>query len=899
MKKLTGEEIIRTYLDFFVKNGHQEVESSSLIPHDDPTVLWVNAGVTPLKKYFDGTEVPSNRRLTSCQKCIRTGDIEEVGKTARHHTFFQMLGNFSIGDYFKEEALTWAFELLTGENYFNIDKNKLYMTVYPDDIDAYNIWVKLGVDPSHIIKLKGNFWEIGEGPSGPDSEIFFDRGVKYDKDNIGIKLLQEEIENDRYIEIWNNVFSQFNAKNGVPRNEYQELPSKNIDTGMGVERMACILQETETNYETDLFMPIMDKISELSLIPYEGQMEFKVIADHVRTLTFAISDGATFENYGRGYVIRRLLRRAVRMGRKLGINQEFMASLVDVVVDKYSNTYPYLTSTKDLVKEQLSKEERLFQKTLLAGEKRLEEIFNTSKVKEISGSDAFKLYDTYGYPFELTLECAEEKGFTVNKEDFDKYMQAQKEMARSRRKNESSMNLQNETLMNYKEESTFVGYEKLGVKTTIIGLIKDNNFVSELTDEGYVVLKENPFYAESGGQVADNGYLKNDSFKAEVVDVSKAPNKQHLLYVKVLSGTIRKDDEVLTNVNRERRESIMKNHSATHLIQKTLQEVLGNNVHQAGSYVDDLGFRFDFNYHGRLSDEIICKIEDLANERVNKKVDAKIEYLSLEEAKNKGAMALFEDKYGSIVRVVTLGDSIELCGGTHVNNTKDIGRIAISAVTNKGADTFRLEGSTDNHIEFKINEGMNAYQNETMKLLEKAKKILKEAQDLDITLNFPYKTAPDNFTSYRDVVLRKNKVEELKKDLKDLEKEYNNKKQEKTINNLEAFMNIKEEINGLEVIISICNDYDVNTLKLVVDTLCNRLNNGLVLLANVNNNSVNFICKTNATNSKINCGNIIRKLASLCEGNGGGSSTFGQGGGRCATDIAKHLLSIKEDIKNL
>lgn len=335
MKRMNSEEIIRTYIDYFKKNGHTEVESASLIPHNDPSILWINAGVTPLKKYFDGTEVPSNRRLVSCQKCIRTGDIEEVGKTARHHTFFQMLGNFSIGDYFKKEALTMAFELLTSPEYFGFDIDKLYVTVYPDDIEANNLWASLGIDPSHIIKLEGNYWEIGEGPSGPDSEIFYDRGEKYDPKKLGIKLLQEEIENDRYIEIWNNVFSQYNAKAGVPRNEYEELPSKNIDTGMGVERMACIMQETETNYETDLFMPIMNAISELSQIEYTGQMEFKVIADHARTLVFAISDGATFENYGRGYVLRRLLRRAVRMGKKLGISHSFMADLVDVVINKY------------------------------------------------------------------------------------------------------------------------------------------------------------------------------------------------------------------------------------------------------------------------------------------------------------------------------------------------------------------------------------------------------------------------------------------------------------------------------------------------------------------------------------------------------------------------------------
>ena len=607
MKKMTSEEIIRTYIDFFVSRGHTEVESAPLIPKDDPSILWINAGVTPLKKYFDGSVVPENRRLTSCQKCIRTNDIENVGLTARHHTFFQMLGNFSVGDYFKTEALTWAYELLTSEKYFGIPKEKLYVTVYPTDTDAYNLWVSFGIDPSHIVKLEGNYWEIGEGPSGPDSEIFYDRGEKYDPNKLGIKLLEEEIENDRYIEIWNNVFSQYNAKNGVPREEYEELPSKNIDTGMGVERMACILQETVTNYETDLCMPIIERIEEICGIKYDGRKEFKVIADHIRALTFALSDGATFENYGRGYVLRRLLRRSVMMSRKLNINKSFMAELVDVVMDKYGNIYPDILPNKQIVKEQITKEEDLFHKTLISGEKRLQELCKNNEQKQISGSDAFKLYDTYGFPVELTVEYAQELGISVDVETFKKYMEMQKNMARNNRKVESSMNLQNELLMNYKEESTFVGYEKLGNQTEVIAMMKNDEFVDELTDEGYIFLKENPFYAESGGQIYDTGFIKNDEAKVEVLDVVKAPNKQHLLHVKILSGTLKVHSTVLTHVLQDRREEIMKNHSSVHLLQKTLQEFLGNNVHQAGSRVDDTGFRFDFTYHGRLSDDLISR----------------------------------------------------------------------------------------------------------------------------------------------------------------------------------------------------------------------------------------------------------------------------------------------------
>ena len=896
MKKLTSEQIIRTYIDFFVSKGHLEVESSSLIPHNDPSVLWVNAGVTPLKKYFDGSVVPPCRRLTSCQKCIRTNDIENVGVTARHHTFFQMLGNFSIGDYFKKEALTWAFELLTSKQYFDIDVNKLYVTVYPTDLEAYNLWVTLGIDPSHIVKLEGNYWEIGEGPSGPDSEIFYDRGEKYDKDKLGIKLLQDDIENDRYIEIWNNVFSQYNAKKGVPREEYEELPSKNIDTGMGVERMACIFQDAETNYETDLFLPMIHALEEISGLPYNKRKEFKVIVDHIRTLVFALSDGATFENYGRGYVLRRLLRRSVRMGRKLNIEKSFLGDLVDVVVDKYSAIYPYLLKTKEEVKEQILKEEDLFKKTLKSGEKRLEEIFSSQTNKQISGLDAFKLYDTYGFPIELTEEAAEEKGFTVNIEEFQKYMDAQKEMARQNRKVESSMNLQNELLINYTKESNFIGYDTLGSKTEVLDIIKNNEFVDSITDEGYIFIKDNPFYAESGGQVADKGYLKNDNCKLEVLDVIKAPNKQHLLHVKVLEGTLTKGEEILTHVLQEERMATTRNHSATHILQKTLQDVLGDNVHQAGSRVDENTFRFDFIYHGRLSDELIEKIEDKVNEKINQNIDTQIEYLPLEEAKKKGAMALFENKYGNIVRVVTIGDSVELCGGTHVKNTKDIGRVAIVSLENKGADTFRLEGATNNKINDALKEAVKPYYEEITRLLEKIKKILTDIKTLGLDIPFNFDMSTNELTSYKDVVSYKEKVSYLKDAIKELEHKYIEEKTKKSVSDLSVFLDSKEEINGINVVIAICENYETTILKQIADAIDNKLDNAFILLANINGTSVNLIAKSS---SKVNAGTIVKEISLKCNGNGGGSPKFAQGGGNNATDIAEYLAEVKEQIKNM
>lgn len=896
MKKLTFNQIIRMYIEFFKEKGHLEVESASLIPHDDPSVLWINAGVTPLKKYFDGSQVPKNRRIVSCQKCIRTNDIENVGNTARHHTFFQMLGNFSIGDYFKEEALTWALELLTDSRYFNLDKNKLYVTVYTDDIVAYSLWVKLGIDESHIVKLKGNYWEIGEGPSGPDSEIFYDRGSKYDPANLGIKLLEEEVENDRYIEIWNNVFSQYNAKAGVPRDQYEELPSKNIDTGMGVERMACILQETETNYETDLFMPIIKEIEKLALVEYLGQKEFKVIADHIRTLVFAISDGATFENYGRGYVLRRILRRAVRMGRKLNINSNFMTELVEITIDTYKEIYPEIVSNKSLIKDLITKEEELFHKTLLSGEKRLEEIFATSDSKIISGENVFKLYDTYGFPVELTKEIASEKGFKIDEDGFEKFMHIQKEKARNSRKQENSMNIQNEVLIGYNTKSDFVGYDNLEVTTKILDIIDNNNFVDSCDHDCHIVLEENPFYAESGGQVSDSGFLKNDKCKLEVIEVIKAPNKQHLLYVKVLEGTIEKDSQIIAHVLKSKRDSIMKNHSAVHLIQKSLQDLLGDNVHQAGSKVDEKHFRFDFVFHGKLSDQKIIEVEEKANNRVAKKVDTKIEYMKLDEAKSKGAMALFEDKYDDVVRVVTMDDSIELCGGTHVKNTGDVEKIAILSIENKGSDTFRLVGTTASNVKECVEEELQIYQNEMLTLLDKSKKILSDAKNRNFDLTFDFIPQNEYIGSYQDIVNMKNTIIVLREEVKKLEKKYNDLKTQKLLSNADKFLTIKEQINNKEVIVSICEGYEIPVLKQMVDNLCNSLSNGFVLLANLKEGNVNFICKSNPNNTDIHCGNIVRELANKCNGNGGGNAIFAQGGGTKIDDIQELLKEIKNKL---
>ena len=889
MRKMTSNEIRDTYLEYFKEHGHTIMPSSSLILND-PTLLWNNAGVTPLKKYFDGTMIPVNKRMTSCQKCIRTNDIESVGDNT-HHTFFEMLGNFSIGDYFKEDAIKMSYELLTSEKYFGFPKNKLYFTVYKDDDEAYNFWLKEGVEASHIVRLDGNFWEIGEGPCGPDSEIFYDRGESYDPDNLGIRLLQEEIDNSRYVEIWNNVFSQFNAKDGVDRSDYKELPNKNIDTGMGLERMTCILQGVESSYDTDLFTKIISKIEELSNKKYENSKEFRIIADHIRTLTFAISDGAIFSNEGRGYVIRRLLRRAVRFGHNIGINGRFMDKLVDSVVETMEYYYPELRENIDDIKNKISKEEELFEKTLLSGEKKLNEMMEKSNDNKLSGEDAFKLYDTYGFPFELTLEYLEEKGYTVDKNEFDKCMNEQKMRARAGRREEASMNVQNEALLRFKDESVFTGYTDYQTETEVIALIKGDKLVDELTDEGYIILKETPFYAEKGGQVSDTGYIYNEDLKAEVIDVITSPNKQHVHIVNIEDGKVKVGDKVTARINIKRREAIEKNHSATHLLNKALKEALNYEVTQAGSKLDEHTLRFDFTYPDKITDEEVVMAENLVNEMISTKVDAKTEIMKLEDAKKSGAVHMFDEKYDNEVRVVTLYNSVELCGGTHVKNVGDIKRFAIMSIESKGANVYRIEATTDTNIENELFKVIKPYNDEMIKLLTKAKGIMDEAKELNINLDFNVEINNDNPLSYKDIVFNREEVLMVKNKVKELDKLFREKKQEKLISNIDLYSDV-EVINDIETIIKKVENYDMSILKTLVDNAFNKMDKGIIFIANVKDDNVNFICKSNT----LDAGSLIRAASVRSNGNGGGSSAFGQGGGTDSSKVDEILESVKKQI---
>ena len=894
MKKMTSREIRDMWLKYFSLNGHMIVPSANLIPKDDDTLLWINAGVTPLKRYFDGSEVPISKRITNIQKCIRTNDIENVGVTRRHHTFFEMMGNFSIGDYFKEEAITFAFNLLTGKEWFDIPLDLLYVTVFPDDVKTIEKWENLGMLPSHIIKLEDNFWEIGPGPCGPDTEIFFDRGIKYDPNNDALEKFKKGEDNERFVEIWNNVFSQYNSEEGKKRDEYKELPNKNIDTGAGLERWACIFQDADSNFDTDLFLPIINQIEEMSGVIYDGSMAFKVLADHIRALTFALSDGATFENFGRGYILRRLLRRSVRYGRKLGLSGLFMYKLVDSVVNIMKDVYPYLEEKQAHVKALIMQEEELFGKTLIQGEKKLYELMDESLDNKISGMDAFKLYDTYGFPFELTLEYLEEKGFTTDKSEFDSYMQRQKDLSKNSTKHESVMNSQNEVLLNFKDDSEFI-YDKYKLKGNVIALIEDEKLVDKITKEGYVILDKTCFYATGGGQVNDTGMLLANTFKARVIDVFKAPNGQNVHKIKVLSGVVKKI-ECEEIIDEERRKRIEANHSSVHLLQYALRTLINSNICQNGSRVDDDTLRFDFNCPVKISDNDLIKVEEMVNNMIKEKIKRVTTLKKISEIDKSEVMALFNEKYGDVVRLVEFDGSKELCGGTHVKNTSDITRFGILSLTSKGSNIYRIEAATKDRMPEKMLEYSKVYNDEIVKLMIKAKSILSEAKNDGIKLDYQIDTLTDDVTSYKDIVALKNKLNLLQDKVKNLEKEYNKLKEEKLVSSLSSLESDIKTINGINLLLKKVNKMDTNSLKQVMDNLANKYQNIFILIANVtSDNLVNFLARSN---SRINAGNVVKEASTISLGNGGGSPKFAQGGGKTTKEIDSIFDKITKDTLN-
>jgi alanyl-tRNA synthetase len=841
MRYMTAKEIRETWLNFFKSKDHKIEESASLVPQNDPTLLWINAGVAPLKKYFDGSEIPNNPRITNVQKCIRTNDIDNVGKTARHHTFFEMLGNFSIGNYFKKEAIAWGLELLTDEKWFGFPIDKLYMTYYPEDIEARDIWLSLGINPSHLIPRSDNFWEIGSGPCGPDTEIYFDRGPSFDQR--GVELIIDDIENERYIEIWNIVFSQYNSKPGLKRENYPELPNKNIDTGAGLERFACVIQKTNTNFETDLFFPIIKHTEQLSNIKYEGQMAFKVIADHIKALTFSISDGAILSNEGRGYVLRRLLRRALKYGRKLNLLEPFLYLLVDDVVDVMGVFYNNLYETKEIVKKIVLKEEQKFLETINEGEKHLQESI-LKEGKLISGLTAFKLYDTYGFPIELTKEYAEEVMVTVDIDAFYVELEKQKERSRSARSTKGSMKTQDEAFLNFTLKSEFIGYDTLQTDAKVI----------KVFDEG-IVLDKTPFYATSGGQVCDKGWING----LEVVDVYKLPNGQ---FIHKVEGDYVEGDEVLAVVDHKERQKTIKNHSAAHIFHQAIKDILGKHANQQGSQVSPKSWRFDFNHFETENDQTILEIEKLVKHYIKEEpLNVSIKEMTLTEAKQLGAMALFGEKYGDLVRVVDMGYSKELCGGTHVNNTKEIIDFSICIYETIGSGIYRMEGITGYNIKEDIKLFLEPLTQEINSLNEKLHK-------LDPNKKFIEK--PTLIGSYQDIINYRNYIFELKEFIKNFEKEINRLKSEDVLKRLDDF--ITDDQSKKQLIIT--HDIDSKVIKQLMDALYDKMKLETLFLINIQEQKATYLCK-----SELGVANdLVKFAAKLSNGSGGGKPNLAQGG---------------------
>ncbi|HEL1652215.1 alanine--tRNA ligase [Streptococcus suis] len=872
MKNLSSAQIRQMWLDFWKSKGHSVEPSANLVPVNDPTLLWINSGVATLKKYFDGSVIPDNPRITNAQKSIRTNDIENVGKTARHHTMFEMLGNFSIGDYFRDEAIEWGFELLTSPEWFAFPKDKLYMTYYPDDVDSYNRWIALGVEPSHLIPLEDNFWEIGAGPSGPDTEIFFDRGTDFDPENIGIRLLEEDIENDRYIEIWNIVLSQFNADPAVPRSEYKELPNKNIDTGAGLERLAAIFQGAKTNFETDLFLPIIREVEKISGKTYDpdgDNMSFKVIADHIRALSFAIGDGALPGNEGRGYVLRRLLRRASMHGQRLGITDPFLYKLVETVGNIMESYYPEVLEKRAFIEKIVKSEEESFARTIHTGSQFAEQLMDKLAAEgksEIDGRDIFKLYDTYGFQVELTEELAEHRGMTLDIAGFEAAMKEQQDRARASVVKGGSMGMQNETLAAITEESTFV-YGQTALEASLSVIVADNARTEAVSEgQALLVFDQTPFYAEMGGQVADHGFVKNAAgdIVATVIDVQKAPNGQPLHTVE-LSASISVGQTYTLEIETKRRKGVEKNHTATHLLHAALHNIIGEHATQAGSLNEQDFLRFDFTHFEAVTAEELRRIEEEVNEQIWNAIPVVTVETDIDTAKEMGAMALFGEKYGKEVRVVTIGNySVELCGGTHVGNTAEIGIFKILKEEGIGSGTRRIIAVTGR-------EAFLAYRDQEDALKEVA-----------ATIKSPQiKEVP-------------NKVESLAQQVRDLQKENAALKEKAAAAAAgDVFKNVKDA-NGIRYIASQVQVSDAGALRTFADNWKQKDYSDVLVLVAAIGDKVNVLVASKS--SDVHAGNLIKVLAPIVAGRGGGKPDMAMAGGSDASAIQPLLNSVAENL---
>lgn len=872
MKQLTGNEIRQLYLDFFKSKNHMVEPSAPLVPIDDDSLLWINSGVATLKKYFDGRVIPENPRIVNAQKSIRTNDIENVGFTARHHTFFEMLGNFSIGDYFKREAIELAWEFLTSDEWIGFDSDRLYVTIHPEDEEAFNLWTDvIGLSEDRIIRIEGNFWDIGEGPCGPNSEIFYDRGVKYAEDDPAEEMYPGG-ENERYLEIWNLVFSEFNHNQD---GTYTPLPKKNIDTGMGLERMASVMQDVRTNFDTDLFTPILRNIESVSGKKYgenEAQdVAFKVISDHIRTVSFAVADGALPSNEGRGYVLRRLLRRAVRFSKELDIDSAFMYQLVDTVSGIMEEFYPNVKERKDFIQDIVKREEERFLTTLDEGIRIYEGLRDAVKnsTQIISGEDAFKLYDTYGFPYELTKEYAENDGLKVDEDGFIESMKIQRERARNSRKRSESMQVQSETLSNFTEKSVFTGYDNTKEEAELLLIVNNNERVTSYDGEEFIelVFDKTPFYAVSGGQIADTGIIKADGVELEVQSVYKAPNNQNVHVAKLVSGVVECGKKYHLEVDEESRRFIIKNHTATHLMHQALKDTIGEHANQAGSLVEAGRLRFDFSHLEPLNAEEIEQIEQIVNEKIFKSLNVVIEEMPIDQAKEKGAMALFGEKYGNIVRVVDIeGYSVELCGGIHVRNTSDIGVFKIVSESGIGAGIRRIEAVTSKYA-------VEYYQEKDAHIQSISRKLRSKEENID------------------------RRLDQLLDELKELKEDNKNLKSALQQDKLSS-VNVKD-INGIKVIAQEVTVDNAKELRSVMDDIKSKHQDSVIALGSVNDGKVSLVVTVpKELTSEYKAGEIMKAMAERVDGRGGGRPDMAQGGGTNPANLTNALQFVEEYIKN-
>ena len=880
MKKFGVNELRRMYLKFFESKGHLAMKSFSLVPHNDNSLLLINAGMAPLKPYFTGQEIPPRRRVTTCQKCVRTGDIDNVGKTARHLTFFEMLGNFSFGDYFKHEAIVWSWEFLT--QVLGLDPDRLYPSIYGEDDEAFDIWTKeVGVPAEKITRFYrdpvtgecDNFWEHGAGPCGPCSEIYYDRGEKY---GCGKPDCKVGCDCDRFMEVWNNVFTQFN---GDGKGGYEELENKNIDTGMGLERLAVVMQDVDSVFDIDTMKAIRDRVCELSGKTYQvdalDDVSIRLITDHIRSATFLVSDGVRPTNEGRGYVLRRLIRRAARHGRMLGIDGLFLAKLSETVINESKDGYPELEEKKDYIFKILTEEEKSFNKTIDQGLEILGKMMDEMKTKgekELSGENTFKLYDTYGFPVDLTAEILEEKGFSYDEAGFKAAMDEQRNRARAARKVSNYMGADATVFEEVDPAITteFVGYDTLEATSKVTVLAADvlTDTLAE-GEHGTIVVEKTPFYATMGGQQGDKGIIETANGKFIVEDTVKLVGNKYGHVGFVEFGMISMGDEVTLKVDAALREETCRNHSATHLLQKALREVLGTHVEQSGSYQDSERTRFDFSHFSAMTPEELQKVEDMVNEKIAEAIPVQTDVMSVDEAKKTGAMALFGEKYGEKVRVVSMGDfSKEFCGGTHVKNTSEIIAFKIISESGVAAGTRRIEALTGNHV------------------FEYYAKMEKELQSAAAIV----KSTPANLIE---------RLEKLMAEVKELQSENESLKAKAAQSALGDVMDNVVGVKGVKLLATSVDGVDMNGLRDLGDDLKNKLGEGVVVLASANDGKVNLVAMATdgAMKAGAHAGNLIKSIAGLVGGGGGGRPNMAQAGGKNPAGIPDAIGAVAVELE--